>query len=40
MPDILTIGIVGSGFMANFHLQAFIGVRKARIAVARGDYGR
>lgn len=32
MPDTLRIGIVGSGFMANFHLQAFVGVRNARIA--------
>lgn len=28
----LRIGILGSGFMANFHLQAFVGVRNARIA--------
>jgi len=33
MPDgPLRIGILGSGFMANFHLQAFVGVRNARIA--------
>lgn len=30
--DPLRVGIVGSGFMASFHLQAFIGVRNARIA--------
>jgi predicted dehydrogenase len=28
----LRIGIVGSGFMASFHLQAFVGVRNAQIA--------
>ena len=28
----LRIGILGSGFMANFHLQAFVGVCNARIA--------
>jgi predicted dehydrogenase len=31
-PALLRVGIVGSGFMANFHLQAFLGVRNARIA--------
>ncbi len=31
-PAILGVGIIGSGFMANFHLQAFVGVRNARIA--------
>jgi predicted dehydrogenase len=28
----LRVGLLGSGFMANFHLQAFVGVRNARIA--------
>ncbi len=33
MPSgILRVGILGSGFMANFHLQAFVGVRNAQIA--------
>ena len=28
----LRVGLLGSGFIANFHLQAFVGVRNARIA--------
>ena len=32
LTEPLRVGIVGSGFMANFHLQAFVGVRNARIA--------
>lgn len=31
-PDVLRIGFVGSRFIAHFHLQAFVGVRSARIA--------
>lgn len=31
-PDILRIGMIGSGFMAKFHLQAMRGVRRAQIA--------
>lgn len=31
-PDILRIGMIGSGFMARFHLQAMRGVRRAQIA--------
>lgn len=31
-PDMLHIGMIGSGFMAKFHLQAMRGVRHAQIA--------
>lgn len=31
-PGTLRVGFVGSGFMAGFHLQAFVGVRNARVA--------
>ena len=30
-PDRLGIGIIGSGFNARFHLQAFVGVRDADV---------
>lgn len=32
MPSSLRIGIIGSGFIARFHLQSFVGVRNARVA--------
>lgn len=31
-PGPLRVGLLGSGFIANFHLQAFVGVRNAQVA--------
>ncbi len=30
--DVLNVGMVGSGFIANFHLQSMIGVRNLRVS--------
>ncbi|MEJ7653834.1 MAG: Gfo/Idh/MocA family oxidoreductase, partial [Chloroflexia bacterium] len=35
----LKIGLIGSGFIAHFHVQAFTGVRNARIAGVQPDGG-